>query len=173
MVFLASLGPSVQAQGQVQPSDPPEGIFRPQAPLRLSAEFYDAEGHVLSVAGLDAGIVVLNFWATWCGPCIEELPTLGALREAIRGDGVEVVALSVDRGGVPETERFFARYGRPNLVFGYDPRSRNLEQMEVTALPFTAVISPDGNVIALSESALDWNDPEIVAWLRTLIAAES
>ncbi len=147
----------------------PPGIAAPGAEQVLAVSYYSETGSALDLSAIDGELIVVNFWASWCVPCVTELPSLGKLRAEVAGDGIEVLALSVDRGGVPITRRFFAKHGRPDLMYGFDPRGRSMEQLGSSALPTTLVVRRSGKVVAVSQGSLDWAAPEIIAWLRGLL----
>ncbi|MBP0482791.1 TlpA disulfide reductase family protein [Sagittula salina] len=136
-------------------------------------QYFDEFGHRHDLNDIVGDLIVVNVWATWCVPCVTELPSLGKLRSAVAQDGIEVFALSVDRGGVPKTRHFFEQHGRPDLNYGFDPRGVFLDQLGNAVLPTTLVLQRDGQVLAVSERALDWSAPEVVAWLRRLKTPES
>ena len=88
-------------------------------------QFTDENGQELSLSGLQGKVVLLNIWATWCAPCREEMPSLDRLQRRLGGEGLEVVALSIDSGaeGLPKIRSFFAAVGVSGLKVYNDPGS--------------------------------------------------
>src|SRR3546814_13837075 len=82
------------------------------APRELpDVHFMDGSGKRLSLADFRGKLVLLNLWATWCGPCREEMPTLDRLQATLGGSDFEVVALSIDRAGLGVVDAFYAEIG--------------------------------------------------------------
>jgi peroxiredoxin len=114
-------------------------------------------------------VVLLNFWATWCGPCREELPALQTLHEQLRDEGLVILAVSVDRGDSQPVRRFAERQGVQFDVL-HDPEQRAAARYGVVGYPTTVVIDRNGRIVLSELGAFDWSHPDAVAWLRTLLA---
>lgn len=140
---------------------------RPDAP---SASFTDGAGGRQVLAGHHGRLVLLNFWATWCAPCVEEMPSIDRL-QGLRGDVLEVIAVSVDRGGPDVIDRFFDRLGIAHLAV-YQDRSGTLSRaFDVRSYPSTFLIDRNGRVIAaLPGVAAEWDSTEGLALLDALVA---
>ena len=110
--------------------------------------------------------VLLNVWATWCPPCVEEMPTLDALQDELGGPGFEVVAVSVDRGGPEVVRRFFDRIGIENLDLYVDKTALTMTALRAVGLPATLLIDEDGKEIGRLIGPAEWDDPEMVEFLR-------
>ena len=100
-------------------------------------------------------VVLLNFWASWCGPCLEELPRLDALNDGLRADGVEatVVAVSLDR----QQRRAEAVVKRLelDLPVHYDPQGELGAAWKVDVMPTSYLLDEDGEVVETLQGALD------------------
>jgi len=113
-------------------------------------------------------VVLLNFWATWCAPCREELPTLETLHQELGDEGLAIVGVNVDPGGEERAVRFAEQAGLSFQILP-DPEQRVARSYGVLGYPTTVVIDRSGR-IALSElGAWDWSHPDAVAWLRELL----
>lgn len=123
--------------------------------------FTDAAGKTLTLASFKGKVVVLNLWATWCGPCVEEMPTLAKLAQATAGKGVVVAPVSVDRvEDRANALAFIAK--RPPLSFYADP-SYGLAfafRPPIEGLPTTLLIDPEGRVRARLSGGADWSGPD-------------
>lgn len=135
--------------------------------------FTQADGKPLTLQALRGKIVVLNLWATWCTPCREEMPTLDALQGELGGENFEVVALSVDRDGLPVVEKFFQDIGVAHLATYLDERGRAPAQLAALGLPTTLLLDREGREMARLVGIADWHSPEMTAFLRSLIAPSS
>ena len=111
-------------------------------------------------------IVVLNFWATWCPPCLEELPSLMTMQERMRGRGVVVVGVSIDVDQ-DAYHRFLKQQGI-NFLTVRDPQQKVAGLYGTTGWPETYIIDREGVLRRKFVGAVDWNEPEIVQFLSRL-----
>ena len=109
-------------------------------------------------------MVVLNFWASWCAPCLEEFPSLAALQHDM--PGITVLAVSFDQD--PEAyARFLGRHPFP-IRTALDTSGRSNQAFGTTRPPETYIIDPHGNIRRRFIGAQDWTSPEIEDYLRAL-----
>ncbi len=130
--------------------------------------FRDAEGRDLSFADFRGRLLVVNFWATWCVPCVEEMPALDRLHAAVKPEGIEVVAISVDRGGLKQVAPFFAAHGLSRLPIYLDPTGASMRAFAVRGLPTTIVVDGDGRERGRLEGAAVWDSAAAQQFLRAL-----
>ena len=121
------------------------------------------------LAAYQSQFVLLNFWATWCAPCREEMPTLQALDSAM-GDDFSVVTVATGRNSVEAIDKFFAEAGITTLPKLRDPKSELARNMGVLGLPLTVILDPSGEEIARLIGDADWNSPDARAALAALMA---
>lgn len=114
-------------------------------------------------------VVLVNFWATWCGPCREELPILEALHRELGGEGLAIVGVNVDRGGPLRVQRFSEQQGLSFPIL-HDPEQRVASRYAVLGYPTTVVIDREGRIVLSLLGAWDWGHPDALAWLRELLA---
>ena len=117
--------------------------------------------------------MVLNLWATWCPPCVAEMPALDRLQGAVMSDGIAVLPLSSDRGGNAQVQSFYAARGITRLGVWLDPRGAAGRALGVRGLPTTVLIDPRGRERARLEGAAEWDAPEMVDAIRRLIGSQS
>ncbi len=135
----------------------------PEAVPEISVETPEGE-----TVGLDAYAgrpVVLNFWATWCAPCREEMPALDRL--AAEGD-VAVVTVATGRNTLDGIARFFAEEGIEHLPVLLDPSQSAARSMAVLGLPVTVLIDAEGREVARLTGGADWAGPEAAAVIAAL-----
>jgi thiol-disulfide isomerase/thioredoxin len=131
--------------------------------------FTDAAGRRRTLADFKGKVVVLNLWATWCAPCVAEMPTLAKLQSQSAGKPLVVVPVSLD---APEdranAQAFLAR--RPPLVFYAEPTYELARAFNpsVEGLPTTVLIDASGNVRARLSGGADWSSPAAEAILDKL-----
>lgn len=127
------------------------------------------DGRKLSLADFRGRFVLLNVWATWCPPCVKEMPSLDRL-QALKGDSAfEVVALSIDRQGLSVVEPFFQRIGISNLAIYLDREAASMSALKITGLPTTVLVDPAGREIGRWPGAKEWDHDVTVAEIESLI----
>jgi thiol-disulfide isomerase/thioredoxin len=148
----------------------PEAL-RPVSPPRppAAASFLTEAGET-RIAGDFAGKgLLINLWATWCVPCVAEMPALQAAAQALAGDGIVVLALSSDRGGAAVVKKFYDAHAITALPIWLDPKGEAARAWGARGLPTTLVIDRAGNERARLEGGADWSTPEMLAAIRALI----
>ncbi len=111
-------------------------------------------------------VVVLNFWATWCPPCVEEMPSLVEMQRRMKAKGVTVLAVSVD---VDEgAYKQFVKDHNVNLLTVRDPDQKSNSLYGTAKFPETYIIDRNGVMRRKFIGAVDWTDPEIVDFLGKL-----
>lgn len=145
---------------------------RPSVPIpEIAVLSTEGEPETLSDAFPRGVPVVLNLWATWCAPCVAELPSLARMSAVLGGDA-GVVALSVDRGGPLAVGKFLVGNGITGLTVKLDPRGDALPALGVRGLPVTLLLDADHREVARYEGAAEWDSPEIIAKVRMLVGAK-
>ena len=135
------------------------------------------DGRTVSLASLKGKVVVLNVWATWCRPCRVEMPALERLHQQLRGEGLEVVAVSVDTppGVLSPTGQFSgdvkAFVDAMELTFTvlHDPARTVEELFLVQGLPTTLIIDKAGRIQQKIVGARQWDEPVYVNYFRELL----
>ncbi len=137
----------------------------PPVALR-GVRFTDAQGAPVSLADKRGRVVLMNFWATWCSPCVREMPSLGRLQAKFDKSVFEVVLISEDRdAGV--IEPFHRRLGLDNMAAYHDPRARLSRQLAITGLPTTLLIDRNGNEVGRVTGAAEWDSPAALELIRS------
>lgn len=122
--------------------------------------FWDGEGRQITLEDFRGRIVLLNLWATWCAPCVRELPALDKLQAQLEPAGVSVVALSVDREGADAVRRFYAQNGIRNLKVYVDPTMGAQNAFGADGFPTTILIDKLGRDRGRLIGPADWDDAE-------------
>lgn len=152
---------------------------RPPIPLHgapreiLSPSFVDGDGQELTLSDFEGRVVLLNIWATWCGPCREEMPTLDALQARTGGPDFHVVPLSIDRAGLEPVRRFYEEIGIRHLDIYLAEDIRAMLAFAVVGLPTTILIDRAGRERGRLAGPAQWDSPEAVAQIQSLINERS
>ena len=130
-----------------------------------------AGGELVNLARYEADLVVVNFWATWCEPCRDEMPALEALWRQYRARGLTVLAISVDRGAPRAVIEPYV--SRQDLTFPVllDPDMAAANAWHVNGLPATFLVKPGGEVAGFAVGSRDWSSAEIRALVESLLPA--
>ena len=129
-------------------------------------QFEDATGGPLTLADFRGRVILLNIWATWCGPCRKEMPDLDRLQAELGGPGFQVLAVSIDRGGIERVRKFFDETGIRQLAIYLDQQGGAMTALTLTGVPATLLIDRDGKEIQRWIGPAEWSSAEIVALLR-------
>lgn len=144
-----------------------------EAPKPIPAiTFEDGERQTRSLADFKGKVVVLNLWATWCGPCRREMPALERLQAALGGDDFTIVPLSIDRGGMDKIKKFYAEIGIENLPLYLDVSGQAARQLEAFGLPTTLIIDRRGEEVGRVVGPAEWDAPEVAEFLKPIIARQ-
>jgi thiol-disulfide isomerase/thioredoxin len=131
--------------------------------------FLDAEGNEVRLADFQGEVVVLNLWATWCAPCRREMPSLDRLQAKYGGAGLEVIALSLDRGDVAKVREFFEELEITSLAVYHDPTARAGRELGAPGLPTTVVMDRAGREVGRLLGPAEWDGEEALAVIKALL----
>ena len=133
--------------------------------------FQDARGNAVSLADFRGKVVLLNVWATWCAPCRKEMPALDRLQQKLGGSGFEVVAVSIDRGGVASVRPFYGEIGIRTLAIYVDPSTQAATKLKTIGIPTTLLVDCEGRELWRKTGPAEWDGPKYLDTLRGQIGA--
>ena len=125
------------------------------------------DGKTVNFESLKGKVVFLNIWATWCAPCVAEMPNIQKLYDKVGSDKIAFVMLSVDEGGVEKVKKFIDKKGFTFPV--YMPASQIPQEFYSNAIPTTFIISPEGKIVAKQEGMADYNNKEVIDFLQGMV----
>ncbi|MGE3783462.1 MAG: TlpA family protein disulfide reductase [Alphaproteobacteria bacterium] len=169
--FLLTMTTAAWAADEANPSIS-LGQFSPAATPLPAPEviFTDIDGKPAGFADLRGKPVVVNLWATWCQPCLREMPSLERLQEKLAGK-LTVAAISQDRGGEKAVTPFLAKLGLDKVRVYLDPKSEVGKAFGVRGLPTSIVLDAAGREIGRVEGAAEWDSEKMLAVLEPLVKA--
>jgi thiol-disulfide isomerase/thioredoxin len=161
---------AVSVASAAEEEKPKLGQFIPASPPQPAPElsFTDLDGKAASLGDFKGKLLVLNLWATWCGPCLEEMPSLEQLQVNVP-DKLVVIAVSEDRGGAKVVKPFLDKLGLKKVKIYLDPKSDVGHAFETRGLPTSIVIGPEGKVLGKVEGAAEWDSVEMYGALKPLL----
>ena len=156
---------------------PPQAL----APFALAAKpaqvpqvaISDASGARLSLSSFKGKYILLNLWATWCAPCVKELPALARLKAAAASGGFAVVAVDVGRNTPGEARAFLDAHGAKALDTYVDSNIALLRAFNAFGLPLTVLIDPQGREIGRAVGPAGWDSEDAIGYFKALATAKS
>jgi peroxiredoxin len=124
-------------------------------------------GPSVDLASLRGRVVVLNFWATWCPPCVAEMPSLERLHRALGAKGLAVLGVSVDQD--EQTLRDFVKRAGVSFPILRDPDAHVAREYRTTGYPETFLIDGSGTILRVYVGPVEWDTPEVLDYLRGLL----
>lgn len=137
------------------------------APAASDISFKDKSGKTVSLSSLKGKVVFMNFWATWCPPCIQEMPTINELKAKYKGNN-DIVFLMVDVDNKMEKSTAFMEKNKYDLPV-YVPASNIPSEYLGSSIPTTVILDKSGDMIARIEGGRDYTSPEIIKALNELV----
>jgi len=128
------------------------------------------EGATVTLSSFRGRPVLLNLWATWCAPCIEEMPSLDRLQQKLGSDLV-VLAISEDRRGAEVVRPFREKLRLSALELYLDPADTAVDALSVEGLPTSVLIDRAGNMVGIVKGSAAWDSPDMVALLQRYLDA--
>ncbi len=161
LIALPACGSRAPEEDAAVAEESIEGVDRSQkgkpAP---STAFQDADGKGLTLATFKGRPVLVNLWATWCAPCVKELPTLDRTAKAAGPNGLQVVAISQDAGPRPSVVAFLKSTGIATLKPYHDPKMAMSGALGAQVLPTSILYDAQGREVWRYVGDLDWTGTE-------------
>jgi thiol-disulfide isomerase/thioredoxin len=132
----------------------------------VALDFVDGAGAARSLAEWRGRVVLVNLWATWCAPCVEEMPALDRIAARLGGPDFDVVAISVDRQGAAVVAPFLGKLGLTRLAPYLDPSNAAVRVLGAPGLPVSVVLDREGRELGRVLGAAEWDSPAFEALLR-------
>ncbi|MFZ5783010.1 MAG: TlpA disulfide reductase family protein [Pseudomonadota bacterium] len=142
--------------------------FKPTVPPKPvpDLEFLDAHDKPMRLADLTGKARLVNLWATWCAPCVKEMPSLDRLQAALPKEKFVVLPISLDGPSKAKVAPFYKQQKLADLGIFYDSRRKAMAVLGVTLLPTSILIDPAGRELGRIEGDADWDTPEGIALMK-------
>jgi thiol-disulfide isomerase/thioredoxin len=166
-VLYEMRGRAVHASSGPPAALAPFAAAKAPAPVPQVAILNGAGGRV-ALSAFKGKYVLLNLWATWCAPCVRELPALARLKSADSGKRFDVIAVDVGRGTAADARSFLDAHDAKALDTYVDSNLALLRAFGAFGLPLTVLIDPQGREIGRAVGPAAWDNPDSIAWFKTL-----
>ena len=162
LVFILSM-PAHATHETNEPSDGTVRSFRPVSPpLQVPPiAFKDRDSKSVTFEAFKGKVVLLNIWATWCGPCLRELPALDRLQKRFADREFVVLPISIDEGGLAVVKPYYQRLKLDNLGMYNDHRMALRSFFPLDVVPANFIIDREGMAVSFLRSYVNWDDPEV------------
>ncbi len=128
--------------------------------------FKNNKGEIIKLSKFRNKLVVLNFWATWCAPCREEMPSLDQLASNKNFKNISVIPINIGRENQLKSENFFKEMDIKNLNIYYDSSIELPNKLSLRGVPTTILVNKNGEEFARILGAVDFKNKELISWLN-------
>jgi len=136
-------------------------------PLKLEKiNFKNINNETINLNSFENSLVIINFWATWCAPCAEEMPSLDRLQTNPAFNNLEVVPINIGRDSIEKSMNFYKKLKIKNLKIYFDKDVDLANKFLLRGLPTTVFINKKGEEFARVIGFVDFNDKKIITWLQ-------
>jgi len=132
------------------------------------ASFVGPDGRPQSLAQFKGKVVILNIWATWCAPCVRELPALDRLQLALPKESLTIITVNAGHDTAAQTAAFLKAHQAADLPADRDPDLSLLTGFGSQGLPFSVLIDAEGREIARVSGPVKWDDPAAINYFKSL-----
>jgi thiol-disulfide isomerase/thioredoxin len=127
--------------------------------------FFDQENKRINLDEFKGKFVLLNFWAVWCAPCKEEMPSLDKLKVNKKLNNIEIFPINVGNDSIEKSKEFFKDLNIKNLKLYFDPKINLARELSLRGVPTSVLVNKNGEEFARIIGIVDFEDPSIVDWL--------
>ncbi|MFT5789621.1 MAG: thiol-disulfide isomerase/thioredoxin [Shewanella sp.] len=159
--------PGMQKKGDVEIQSSVDQISVLPKPFPIEAvPFKDSQGNAVDFSKYKGKVVMVNMWATWCPPCVRELPAISRFSAKIGSDEFEVLPVSIDFDGNKQVEPFLKSLGMEGFTTFYDKEQSLSNVFPLDTIPATFILNREGELVAFVRTFVDWDDDKAVTLIK-------
>ena len=128
--------------------------------------FKDSSGEDVSLYDFKGKLLILNFWATWCAPCREEMPSLDSLQSNSNFDNLKIFPINIGQENFSKSDSFFKELGIQNLEIYFDAPITLAKKFSLRGVPTTILFNKKGEEFGRIMGSIDFNNLEFINWLK-------
>ena len=128
--------------------------------------FKDFNNKDVNLESFKNKLIILNFWATWCKPCLEEMPSLDILQSQKKLNNLKIFPINIGQENILKAEKFYKELNIKNLNIYFDPKVTLAKKFSLRGIPTTILINKQGKEFARILGAVDFEGEELIKWLE-------
>jgi thiol-disulfide isomerase/thioredoxin len=128
--------------------------------------FLDGNKKSVKLSDYRGNLVLLNFWATWCAPCKEEMPSLDSLKRNPELDNIKIFPINIGKDSFKKSKKFFTELNIKNLNIYFDNHKTLAKDLKLRGIPTTILFNKEGKEFARIIGSIDFNDDEFLEWIK-------
>mgnify|MGYP001456047414 FL=1 len=128
--------------------------------------FLDGNKKSVKLSDYRGNLVLLNFWATWCAPCKEEMPSLDSLKRNPELDNIKIFPINIGKDSFKKSKKFFKELNIKNLNIYFDNHKTLAKDLKLRGIPTTILFNKEGKEFARIIGSIDFNDDEFLEWIK-------
>ncbi len=164
IIFLYLI--TINLSYSIEPPDIKNIVIKKDLKSYENVVFKDINNEDLNLEIFKGNLVILNFWATWCLPCIEEMPMLDSLQSNDSLDNLKILPINVSKENLKKIKSFYKRLDIKNLEIYYAPSTKIASKFSLRGIPTSILIDKNGKEFARIIGVIDFNDKKFINWLK-------
>ena len=141
-------------------------VFYKESKKIEDIEFESSDNVIINLDDFRNKLVILNFWATWCAPCRQEMPSLNKLQKSKKFNNLQIFPINVGQENLSKSINFFERYEITNLKVYTDSKNYLPNKFSLRGIPTTIIINKEGEEFARIVGTIDFADKDLIKWLK-------
>ena len=142
-------------------------VINKELKTHYNLTFLDSNDEIIRLDDYKNKLVMLNFWATWCAPCKEEMPSLDTLKINPNLNNLEIFPINIGKDSLKKSKNFFDEIDIKNLKIYFDNPSTLAKDLSLRGIPTTVIFNKEGKEFAKIIGYIDFNDKEFINWLSS------
>ncbi len=164
IIFLYLI--TINLSYSIEPPDIKNIVIKKDLKSYENVVFKDINNEDLNLEIFKGNLVILNFWATWCLPCIEEMPMLDSLQSNDSLDNLKILPINISKENLKKIKSFYERLDIKNLEIYYAPSTKIASKFSLRGIPTSILIDKNGKEFARIIGVIDFNDKKFINWLK-------
>ena len=129
--------------------------------------FLDKKDNKINIKNFDGNLIILNFWATWCEPCKEEMPSLDRLQADSKSINLKIFPINIGKENKKKVDKFFEDFNIKNVEPYFDPPITLAKKFSLRGVPTSILINKNGEEFARIIGSINFDDKKFISWLKT------
>jgi len=167
IIFLYLL--SFSASYSIEQPDIKNLIIHKEKKIIKDVYFFDSQNNKKTLKDYENNISLVNFWATWCAPCKEEMPSLNEIKNILEFRDINIIPINIGEEDIEKSKSFFDELKINNLEIFSGPSGELAKKFKLRGVPTTVIIDKDGNEISRIIGSIDFLDQKFLDWLKYIV----